>query len=1403
MNKYDTSLDMNSENSLSILLNNIEENSTVLEFGPATGRMTKYLKENMNCNVYIVEIDEEAYEISMKYAEDGFLGDIEEYGWADKFKDIKFDYILFADVLEHLRNPDIVIKKVKDFLNIDGQIGISLPNIAHNSIIMNLMRNNFQYNQLGLLDNTHIKFFTHNSAKDMLEKSGMTVVKEFATYAPNTTEEFKYNVNDMTSLEKDALSKHDFGDVYQLVFMACKSDYYENNMEKINIIRNIRNNKMEYTLKAYINTGFGDRDCESIQTNFVEKENQIDLDLNSFGNIKSVRLDFFVSEKCILEVDEILIDGEKIDTNNLAGNQIFINGNIYIFDNNNPYIFVMLDNKKAGSLSIRFKIEKIHEFEILNSAFNKIKNEINENMSIISEKIRTINEKDNIIKSYITKEISLIEEKNKLERTLEEERRLLEKAKNELEEYQKDFALLNRDKMTLEMQLNDKSRELTDVLNSSCWKITKPIRFILDKIKSILKSNYYTNLFYKGLIHLKANGIRSTTNKVKGKLKKKKKIVYNTNLTSEVESIDKYIYDSKFNKAIAVHVHLYYVDLIDEFVEYLNNIPYNFDLFVSCREGSDLKDITNKLKSISKVKNVYAEITINRGRDIAPLYVQFGERISKYDYFLHIHTKKSLYSGKERYGWRQYSLDCLLGNKDIVKSIFNLFESDRNVGLFIPQLYDDVPALALDWLANAHQGREILNNLGIEFEDGIFTYPVGSFFWAKMDAVKPLFDYKFKYEDFPDEAGQTDGTTAHALERAIAFVSKSRGYEIAIHEYESKNILFGRTLKPFRGYFETDVDSIVYHLSQYELITFDIFDTLITRCIYKPDDLFKLMSKKIKHKYNFDCDFLDIRKKAENNAVMKKGDYCNLHDIYDELPNVSKISKDIALDLKQMEIETEIEICIPRYDVLEIFNRLKSYGKKIMLVSDMYLPKDIVARILENCGYSGYDDLWVSCEKGARKDNNTIWPLFFSQYGSYRTIHVGDNMRSDIQILGDQGKETFLILNPITEFKLSRTYNGLKKYIDTTVENSIMLGMIVNGGLYNSPFSIQVENAEPLINDEKQIGYIAFGAMFTKFIIDVQQKFESDDILLYLAREGYLLEQLHNIFYEVTKREPIKGVYFLSSRRAATVAAMESEDDLRDIIKQYYEGELSNLLRSRLGIEMYEDISECKISMPADEEKVMKILKPHMNEIMENAKNEGEAYLKYIDSEIESDYNKNISVIDVGYAGTIQYYLSKLMKKKIGGYYLCTGVNRKPTKLGCVCEAVYQLDTVEQVENSKIFKGQLFLEAALQAPYGQLINFKDEEGNSVPTFKSDDVVPKEIVNLQEGILEYCKKYLTIVKDIVDVVEVDKNLSEDAFYDTLFLGDYSENIADAFNVQDDYCSNGSQKFNKKNKEWIVK
>lgn len=221
--KYNFDLDMDNDNSCSLILRKIKNNSKVLEFGPAHGRMTKYLKEELWCNVSIVELDEEAGREAKKFSNYSFLGssgNIENYYWLDvlKLNKGKFDYIIFADVLEHLVDPLKALSSCKDLLNDDGRILISIPNVSHNSVIIDLINNKFNYNEIGLLDNTHLRFFTHDSLLDFVSKAGFKVNEEMETFCAVEHSEFKNSYSDVPEEVAKCLAERKYGEVYQFVW---------------------------------------------------------------------------------------------------------------------------------------------------------------------------------------------------------------------------------------------------------------------------------------------------------------------------------------------------------------------------------------------------------------------------------------------------------------------------------------------------------------------------------------------------------------------------------------------------------------------------------------------------------------------------------------------------------------------------------------------------------------------------------------------------------------------------------------------------------------------------------------------------------------------------------------------------------------------------------------------------------------------------------------------------------------------------------------------------------------------------------------------------------------------------------------------------------------------------------
>lgn len=218
MTKYDFETDLGSNTSTGIILSKVPSHSIVLEFGCAAGRMTRYMKYALDCQVYIVEYDKEAFESAMQYAVDGVCDDILTLSWLDKFKDIRFDVILFADVLEHLAKPKEALANAAQLLKEQGRIFVSIPNIAHNDILLKAFNNRFDYTDIGLLDNTHVHFWGYENIIPFAEDSGLSVFSIEATYLPTgESEQFANTSFCCPPLLLNYFNERQFAEAYQFI----------------------------------------------------------------------------------------------------------------------------------------------------------------------------------------------------------------------------------------------------------------------------------------------------------------------------------------------------------------------------------------------------------------------------------------------------------------------------------------------------------------------------------------------------------------------------------------------------------------------------------------------------------------------------------------------------------------------------------------------------------------------------------------------------------------------------------------------------------------------------------------------------------------------------------------------------------------------------------------------------------------------------------------------------------------------------------------------------------------------------------------------------------------------------------------------------------------------------------
>lgn len=158
------------------LLSLVGENRLVLEIGCALGFQTRSMRQIQNCRIVGIEIDADAARQAAPDCEKLIIGDVETVDLDAEIGDDKFDVITFADVLEHLKAPAAALQKVRPFLRPGGCVVASIPNITHCAVIYEMAHGNFEYRSLGLLDNTHIRFFTRQTVYDIFESSGFQIV---------------------------------------------------------------------------------------------------------------------------------------------------------------------------------------------------------------------------------------------------------------------------------------------------------------------------------------------------------------------------------------------------------------------------------------------------------------------------------------------------------------------------------------------------------------------------------------------------------------------------------------------------------------------------------------------------------------------------------------------------------------------------------------------------------------------------------------------------------------------------------------------------------------------------------------------------------------------------------------------------------------------------------------------------------------------------------------------------------------------------------------------------------------------------------------------------------------------------------------------------------------------------
>lgn len=229
---YERTVDPEGKDSLARIGRLVHPGSTVLELGPATGYFTRHLSEVLGCTVDCVEYSPEMAKMAQPFARTLQVGDLDQLELSDHFRPGAYDHVIAADVLEHLKNPWRVLRGCRDLLKPTGSVLLSIPNIGHAALISELIAGRFEYRDEGLLDRTHLRFFTRASIVDMLRRTGFQLKSiDRIEWMPEQTE-FARVLEEMPPRLRDYLLTHGDSLTYQFIVHATPGDMTQSDADR-------------------------------------------------------------------------------------------------------------------------------------------------------------------------------------------------------------------------------------------------------------------------------------------------------------------------------------------------------------------------------------------------------------------------------------------------------------------------------------------------------------------------------------------------------------------------------------------------------------------------------------------------------------------------------------------------------------------------------------------------------------------------------------------------------------------------------------------------------------------------------------------------------------------------------------------------------------------------------------------------------------------------------------------------------------------------------------------------------------------------------------------------------------------------------------------------------------------
>lgn len=561
-----------------------------------------------------------------------------------------------------------------------------------------------------------------------------------------------------------------------------------------------------------------------------------------------------------------------------------------------------------------------------------------------------------------------------------------------------------------------------------------------------------------------------------------------------------------------------------------------------------------------------------------------------------------------------------------------------------------------------------------------------------------------------------------AIAKRIGALCRENG--VLLFDVRGRNLLEEqKAAYEFKGIDGESMEQLMWKIDHAEMVSFDLFDTLVTRKVLNYTDVFDLLEKKLAGQGIYIASFATLRLSVEK-ELSRGGGAPNLTEIYEEVLRRAGGSFVSAWELAKMEWEIDRSLMLPRYAVCSIFKDTVKKGKRTVITTDSYYNEEQIRRILADFHLDGYAELFVSCEKGTAKTGRLFGRLLDMNNSSAKKIlHIGDDETADIECAENYQMDTYRIYSGSSLFDLLGGL-GVEREI-ASLSDRIKVGLFV-AELFNNPFVFEDEERKLHVPDASAVGYLFCAPMITDFTLWLHEKAEQEDIhqILFCARDGFLIGRL---FRKIDMQT--KSFYLLASRTAVIRAGVENEEDLAYVDSMGYSGTRAEGLKARFGIE------NDRISvLNSDKEKINRVILNRALKLREN-------YKKYI-ARLGIGTEKT-ALFDFVAKGTAQLYLKRLFAQHIKGFYF---LQLEPEFMNDKNLDIEPFYADEEKDGSAIFDLYYILETILTSPYPTVEEF-DENGTPVygkETRREQDI--QCLKRVQEGIGRYFDDYMNILSE---------------------------------------------------------